>query len=81
MRMFCGGIQRVRRECGLRAVGMVVFVFFVFFFQSEDGIRDVAVTGSDVCFFFSSRRRHTRCSRDWIRRVLFFSKQKTAYEM
>src|SRR2546429_5342020 len=19
----------------------------------------------DVCFFFSSRRRHTRCSRDW----------------
>src|SRR5687768_18612494 len=20
---------------------------------------------SDVCFFFSSRRRHTRCSRDW----------------
>src|SRR2546422_1603622 len=20
---------------------------------------------SDLCFFFSSRRRHTRCSRDW----------------
>src|SRR2546422_8628701 len=19
----------------------------------------------DICFFFSSRRRHTRCSRDW----------------
>src|SRR2546422_1965867 len=24
-------------------------------------------------FFFSSRRRHTRCSRDWFRRVLFRS--------
>src|SRR3989449_5976938 len=36
-------------------------LFFFFFFQAEDGIRDVAVTG----FFFSSRRRHTRCSRDW----------------
>src|SRR6266436_4586136 len=24
-------------------------------------------------FFFSSRRRHTRCSRDWSRRVLFRS--------
>ena len=34
-----------------------------FFFQTEDGIRDVGVTG--VQFFSSSRRRHTRCSRDW----------------
>src|SRR3989449_2253686 len=25
-------------------------------------------------FFFSSRRRHTRCSRDWFRRVLFRSR-------
>ena len=31
--------------------------------QAEDGIRDVAVTGVQTCF--SSRRRHTRCSRDW----------------
>src|SRR5256884_4886109 len=23
------------------------------------------VGSSDYCFFFSSRRRHTRCSRDW----------------
>ena len=36
---------------------------FLFFFHAEAGIRDVAVTG--VQFFFSSRRRHTRCSRDW----------------
>src|SRR5205809_3250607 len=42
------------------------------FFKAEDGIRDVAVTG--VQFFFSSRRRHTRCSRDWSRRVLFRSR-------
>src|SRR5205809_4557808 len=25
------------------------FFFFFFFFQAEDGIRDVAVTGVDVC--------------------------------
>ena len=37
--------------------------FFLFFFQAEDGIRALAVTG--VHSFFSSRRRHTRCSRDW----------------
>src|SRR3989449_5187811 len=37
-----------------------------FFFQTEDGIRDVAVTGVHTCaFFFSSRRRHTRSDRDW----------------
>src|SRR5216684_7846081 len=51
-----------------------------FFFQAEDGIRDYKVTGVQTCalpissgFCFSSRRRHTRCSRDWIRRVLFRS--------
>ena len=32
-------------------------------FQAEDGIRDVAVTGVQMCS--PSRRRHTRCSRDW----------------
>ena len=31
--------------------------------QAEDGIRDVAVTGVQTCA--PSRRRHTRCSRDW----------------
>ena len=39
------------------------FCLCCFLFQAEDGIRVVAVTG--VHFFFSSRRRHTRCSRDW----------------
>src|SRR5256884_6770793 len=24
-----------------------------------------SIRGSGFCFFFSSRRRHTRCSRDW----------------
>src|SRR2546421_9611700 len=38
----------------------------VFFFQAEDGIRDLIVTGVQTCaFFFSSRRRHTRSDRDW----------------
>src|SRR3989440_2164770 len=42
-----------------------LFVFF-FFFQAEDGIRDLIVTGVQTCaFFFSSRRRHTRSDRDW----------------
>src|SRR3989440_394600 len=37
-----------------------------FFFQAEDGIRDLIVTGVQTCaLFFSSRRRHTRSDRDW----------------
>src|SRR5258705_9132304 len=37
-----------------------------FFFEAEDGIRDAYVTGVQTCaFFFSSRRRHTRCLSDW----------------
>src|SRR2546421_8822563 len=40
-----------------------IFVFF--FFQAEDGIRVLIVTGVQTCaFFFSSRRRHTRSDRD-----------------
>src|SRR2546421_7607684 len=36
------------------------------FFQAEDGIRYLIVTGVQTCaFFFSSRRRHTRSDRDW----------------
>src|SRR2546422_1941864 len=38
----------------------------VFFFQEECDLRDVSMTGvHSFVFFFSSRRRHTRCSRDW----------------
>src|SRR5258707_9685653 len=38
----------------------------LFFFQAEDGIRDIGVTGVQTfVFFFSSRRRHTRYWRDW----------------
>src|SRR5258707_1295839 len=37
-----------------------------FFFQAEDGIRDIGVTGVQTCaFFVSSRRRHARYWRDW----------------
>src|SRR5260221_5586772 len=36
------------------------------FFQAEEGIRDPCVTGVyRCCFFFSSRRRHTRSLCDW----------------
>ena len=47
----------------LWASGILFCSLDCFVFQAEDGIRDVAVTG--VQLFFSSRRRHTRCSRDW----------------
>src|SRR3989449_1666517 len=37
-----------------------------FFIQSEHAIPDVAgIAPESSDFFFSSRRRHTRCSRDW----------------
>src|SRR2546421_6648061 len=38
----------------------------LFFFQAEDGIRDLIVTGVQTCALpISSRRRHTRSDRDW----------------
>src|SRR3989440_7044188 len=41
-------------------------MFFLFFFQAEDGIRDLIVTGVQTCALpISSRRRHTRSDRDW----------------
>src|SRR3989440_3776246 len=41
-------------------------VSMFFFFQAEDGIRDLIVTGVQTCAsFFSSRRRHARSERDW----------------
>src|SRR5207249_7533303 len=39
-------------------------VFFFFFFQAEDGIRDRNVTGVKTCALPISPRRPTRCSRD-----------------
>src|SRR2546429_5716378 len=44
-------------------MGMGVVVIWEIVFEAEDVIRGVAVTGVLSCF--SSRRRHTRCSRDW----------------
>src|SRR3989440_1187530 len=42
------------------------FVCIFFFFQAEDGIRDLIVTGVQTCALpISSRRRHTRSDRDW----------------
>src|SRR3989475_8066841 len=44
----------------------MVYTHKLFFFQEEDGIRDLTVTGVQTCaFFFSSRRRHTRFDCDW----------------
>src|SRR5687768_17839295 len=43
--------------------GDVSFFFFVFFFQAEDGIRDVAVTGVQTCalpIWSVSRQRFLR---------------------
>src|SRR5256886_9571979 len=36
----------------------------LFFFQAEDGIRDLTVPGVQTCFL-PSRRRHTRFDCDW----------------
>src|SRR5258707_4549955 len=45
---------------------LLVLICFLFFFQAEDGIRDIGVTGVMTCaLLFSSRRRHTRYWRDW----------------
>src|SRR2546421_6135626 len=50
-------------------------IIIVLFFQAEDGIRDLIVTGVQTCALpilslhdalpISSRRRHTRSDRDW----------------
>src|SRR2546421_5924350 len=43
-----------------------VFRLCLFFFQAEDGIRYLIVTGGQTCALtISSRRRHTRSDRDW----------------
>src|SRR2546421_4391476 len=45
---------------------LIFTVLFFFFFQAEDGIRDLIVTGVQTCALpISSRRRHTRSDRDW----------------
>src|SRR5260221_5392715 len=42
------------------------FVRLLFFFQAEDGIRDLCVTRVQTCaLLISSRRRHTRSLCDW----------------
>src|SRR3982751_7007232 len=52
----------------------MLFIFF-FFFQAEDGIRDLSVTGVQTCALpiyrkstrlnSSHKQRHTRSDRDW----------------
>src|SRR2546429_568951 len=43
------GVQGQYRACSGRATCRAVHVFVRFFFQAEDGIRDVAVTGVQTC--------------------------------
>src|SRR2546427_1563382 len=44
---------------------------FVFFFQAEDGIRDLTVTGVQTCALpISSFWRATTCSKAWRQRAL-----------
>src|SRR2546421_4874852 len=44
----------------------IILSCLFFFFQAEDGIRDLIVTGVQTCALpISSRRRHTRSDRDW----------------
>src|SRR2546421_3435742 len=44
----------------------LVNIFVFFFFQAEDGIRHLIVTGVQTCALpISSRRRYTRSDRDW----------------
>src|SRR3989440_1520113 len=44
----------------------LLIMSYFFFFQAEDGIRDLIVTGVQTCALpISSRRRHTRSDRDW----------------
>src|SRR3989337_3206350 len=51
------------------APGKALFKPCYFFVQAEDGIREATVTGVQTCALpllcCSSRRRHTRCYRDW----------------
>src|SRR2546429_10367 len=37
------------RSCSMCVVGVCIPAVFFFFFQAEDGIRDVAVTGVQTC--------------------------------
>src|SRR3989440_6253751 len=47
-------------------LALLEFTRVFFFFQAEDGIRDLIVTGVQTCALpISSRRRHTRSDRDW----------------
>src|SRR2546421_272093 len=61
----------------------LTFLLTQIFFQAEDGIRDLIVTGVQTCALsISSRRRHTRSDRDWSSDVCSsYFKQKTAYEI
>src|SRR2546427_8870104 len=59
-------VMRVHTKSRLMYGLFCVLVVLIFFFQAEDVIRDLTVTGVQTCvLFFSSRRRHTRFDCDW----------------
>src|SRR5256884_3590300 len=45
-------------------------------FRKLPQIAQLTVFALDIFFFFSSRRRHTRCSRDWSSDVLLFRSRR-----
>src|SRR3712207_6944684 len=47
--------------------GLQELEFSVFFFQAEDGIRDIGVTGVQTCALPILRRNHTHRRRPWVR--------------
>src|SRR3989440_3481646 len=59
-------LQEVKEEISYDTCVWLVLKLVLFFFQAEDGIRDLIVTGVQTCALpISSRRRHTRSDRDW----------------
>src|SRR2546421_465651 len=59
----CRALSSIMVICMLTAIRLLLTFFF---FQAEDGIRYLIVTGVQTCALpISSRRRHTRSDRDW----------------
>src|SRR2546421_2543913 len=61
----CLALRSQSKLAPVLKVFMFDVLFRFFFFQAEDGIRDLIVTGVQTCALpISSRRRHTRSDRD-----------------
>src|SRR2546429_2641595 len=61
--MLCSELV-LRTVNGIGLIGIVVVFVVFFFFQAEDGIRDVAVTGVQTCALPISKSTSRRSGRD-----------------